>query len=77
VNKVIIVPLALLIRSFITWAITPLLMMGGAFLCFEGLETLLHSLEARNHNEDPERRQERLAALGESDPLRLVRDKVK
>lgn len=63
VNKVILVPLALLISAFIPRAITPLLMLGGAFLCFEGVEKVLHSLEARKHKEDPERRQQRLAAL--------------
>lgn len=34
-------------------------MLGGAFLCFEGVEKVLHSLEARKHKEDPERRQQR------------------
>ncbi|ELP07272.1 hypothetical protein SEEE5621_02783, partial [Salmonella enterica subsp. enterica serovar Enteritidis str. 6.0562-1] len=41
INKVILVPLALLISAFIPWAITPLLMLGGAFLCFEGVEKVL------------------------------------
>ena len=41
INKVILVPLALLISAFIPWAITPLLMIGGAFLCFEGAEKVL------------------------------------
>ena len=77
VNKIILVPLALLISAFIPWAITPLLMLGGAFLCFEGVEKVLHSLEARKHKEDPERRQQRLAALAERDPLAFERDKVK
>lgn len=52
-------------------------MLGGAFLCFEGVEKVLHSLEARKHKEDPERRQQRLAALAERDPLAFERDKVK
>ena len=42
VNKLILVPAALLIGSFLPWAITPLLMVGGAFLCFEGVEKLAH-----------------------------------
>ncbi|MGJ7542099.1 DUF808 domain-containing protein [Variovorax sp. LT1R16] len=42
VNKAILVPAALLIGSFLPWAITPLLMIGGAFLCFEGVEKLAH-----------------------------------
>ncbi|STI47170.1 putative methyl-independent mismatch repair protein [Escherichia coli] len=41
INKVILVPLALIISAFIPWAITPLLMIGGAFLCFEGVEKVL------------------------------------
>lgn len=47
----ILVPLALIISAFIPWAITPLLMIGGAFLCFEGVEKVLHMLEARKHKE--------------------------
>ncbi|OUG48971.1 inner membrane protein YedI [Klebsiella variicola] len=77
INKVILVPLALLISAFIPWAITPLLMLGGAFLCFEGVEKVLHSLEARKHKEDPAQRQQRLQALAERDPLAFERDKVK
>ncbi len=42
VNKAILVPAALLISAFIPWAVTPLLMLGGAFLCFEGAEKLAH-----------------------------------
>lgn len=41
-NKAILVPLALAISAFAPWAVTPLLMIGGAFLCFEGFEKLAH-----------------------------------
>ncbi|WP_213875934.1 DUF808 domain-containing protein [Pseudomonas sp. dw_358] len=41
-NKAILVPVALLISSFAPWAVTPLLMLGGAYLCFEGAEKLAH-----------------------------------
>ncbi|WP_416402170.1 DUF808 domain-containing protein [Alicycliphilus denitrificans] len=41
-NKAILVPAALLISAFAPWAVTPLLMLGGAFLCFEGCEKLAH-----------------------------------
>ncbi|HBZ7526568.1 TPA: DUF808 domain-containing protein [Klebsiella quasipneumoniae subsp. similipneumoniae] len=77
VNKIILVPLALLISAFIPWAITPLLMVGGAFLCFEGVEKVLHSLEARKHKENPAQRQQRLQALADRDPQAFERDKVK
>lgn len=43
-NKAILVPAALLIGSFAPWAVIPLLMLGGAYLCFEGFEKLAHSL---------------------------------
>lgn len=42
VNKLVLVPLALLISAFAPWAVTPLLMAGGLFLCFEGVEKLAH-----------------------------------
>ncbi len=41
-NKLILVPSALLISAFIPWLITPLLMLGGAYLCYEGFEKLAH-----------------------------------
>ena len=42
INKAILVPAALVISAFAPWAVTPLLMLGGAFLCFEGFEKLAH-----------------------------------
>ena len=41
-NKVILVPIALAISVLAPWAVTPLLMIGGAYLCFEGCEKLFH-----------------------------------
>ncbi len=41
-NKVILVPAALLIATIAPWLVTPLLMVGGAFLCYEGFEKLAH-----------------------------------
>ena len=43
-NKLILVPAALATSWLAPWAITPLLMAGGAYLCFEGVEKILHSL---------------------------------
>jgi len=53
-NKlVILLPLALLLSIFAPWAIAPLLMLGGAFLCFEGAEKVWHALNpADHHTED-------------------------
>ena len=41
-NKAILVPAALAISAWLPWAITPLMMLGGAFLCYEGVEKLAH-----------------------------------
>ena len=42
-NKlVILLPLALLLNAFLPWLLTPLLMLGGAYLCFEGAEKIWH-----------------------------------
>ncbi|MEN9353877.1 MAG: hypothetical protein RL318_1202 [Fibrobacterota bacterium] len=46
-NKAILVPLALAISAFLPWAITPLLMLGGAYLCYEGVEKLVHAWLSR------------------------------
>jgi predicted DNA repair protein MutK len=43
-NKAILVPAALLLSGFMPWAVIPLMMIGGAFLCFEGVEKLAHNL---------------------------------
>lgn len=42
-NKVILVPTALAISAFAPWLVIPLLMLGGLFLCFEGVEKLFHA----------------------------------
>jgi len=54
-NKAILVPAALAISFFAPWLVTPLLMFGGAFLCYEGFEKLagrwLHGSEKTAHKE--------------------------
>jgi predicted DNA repair protein MutK len=55
INKLILVPAALLISAVAPWLITPLLMIGGAYLCFEGFEKIFHNLthnDAEEHAED-------------------------
>src|SRR5206468_11491614 len=44
VNKAILVPAALGVSAIAPWAVTPLLMVGGSYLCFEGFEKLFHKL---------------------------------
>jgi uncharacterized protein len=67
VNKVILVPLALLISTFAPWAITPLLMIGGLYLCFEGVEKLHHAFLHRGKKSQTEASQE-LAELAATTP---------
>lgn len=52
-NKLIILlPVALLLSSFLPWLIAPLLMLGGTYLCFEGAEKVWHWLNPADHYED-------------------------
>jgi len=78
VNKAILVPLALAISAFAPWAITPLLMVGGAFLCFEGFEKLAHRF-LHSRDEDQARRAELVQALADPtlDLVAFERDKIK
>jgi hypothetical protein len=76
-NKAILVPAALLISAFAPWAVTPLLMAGGAFLCYEGFEKLAHRWL---HRGDAGARREQLAqALADPavDLVAVERDKIR
>jgi uncharacterized protein len=55
INKLIIVPAALAISAFVQWAVIPLLMIGGAYLCFEGVEKLWHKFFHRQEDEEEKR----------------------
>lgn len=78
VNKLILVPAALLISAFMPRAIVPLLMIGGLFLCYEGFEKVFHKL-LHSRETDEHRRVERVAALvnPEIDLVALERDRIK
>ena len=65
VNKAILVPSALAISALAPWAVTPLLMLGGAWLCFEGFEKLAHRF-LHGRDEDAAQHAELVKAL--SDP---------
>ena len=77
-NKVILVPAALAISAFAPQAIAPLLMVGGAFLCFEGFEKIAH---AWLHDEDARAADHaaRLRAVGDAqvDLVAFERDKIR
>jgi predicted DNA repair protein MutK len=77
-NKLILVPSALVISIVIPWAVTPLLMVGGAYLCLEGFEKLAHKF-FHSKEEDQAREVALLQAVADPsvDLLALERDKVK
>jgi predicted DNA repair protein MutK len=77
VNKAILVPAALLIGSFLPWAITPLLMIGGAFLCFEGVEKLAHKFLHKDDHAANAERHVQAVADPEVDVVTVEKAKVK
>mgnify|MGYP001568418848 CR=1 FL=1 len=64
INKLLILlPIALLLSAFAPWAISPLLMLGGAYLCYEGAEKVMHALSSHHFNE-PKLQRQRLPLIG-------------
>ncbi len=77
-NKLVLVPAALLISALAPWAIIPLLMLGGAFLCYEGVEKLEHSFLHKASDEHRHLAGIKQAAENASvDLVTLERDKIK
>ena len=76
-NKVILVPAALAISAFAPWAVLPLLMLGGAFLCFEGFEKLAHRF-LHSRSEDQAHHADHLQALTDAsvDIVGLEKEKI-
>ncbi len=77
-NKAILVPSALAISAFLPWAIIPLMMLGGAFLCFEGFEKVAHRL-FHSKAEDEVHRRELVKAVADPkvDLVAFEREKIK
>ncbi len=75
-NKLILVPAALAISAFVPWLVTPLLMVGGAYLCFEGFEKLAHRFWPHGGDEEHEK-----LSLALADPavdmVAMEKDKIK
>jgi uncharacterized protein len=78
VNKVILVPAALAISAFAPWAVTPLLMVGGLFLCYEGFEKLAHKF-LHDAAQDAAHHEQVLQALADPavDLVAFEKDKIK
>lgn len=77
-NKLILVPAALAISALLPWLITPLLMLGGAFLCYEGFEKLAHKF-LHSRAEKLEQHQQLVQAVADPavDLVAYERDKIK
>ncbi|MFQ3235689.1 MAG: putative DNA repair protein MutK [Paraglaciecola sp.] len=77
-NKLILVPSALLISAFMPWLIVVLLVMGGLYLCFEGFEKISHKWLHSKAERDAQH-QAKLAALADPnmDLVALEKDKIK
>ena len=77
-NKAILVPAALAISAIAPWAETPLLMIGGAYLCYEGAEKLAHRMLHRAADDEAEHAARNQAlADPQTDPVAFEREKVK
>ncbi|MBN8449854.1 MAG: DUF808 domain-containing protein [Candidatus Accumulibacter sp.] len=78
-NKLILVPAALAISRFIPWAVTPLLMLGGLYLCLEGVEKLAHRWLHKAGDDDARHAEQLAAALADEkvDLATFEADKVK
>lgn len=78
INKAILVPSALAISAVAPWLVTPLLMVGGAFLCYEGCEKLAHKLLHSKEEHEAERARHLSAVANpEVDLVALEKEKVK
>ena len=73
-NKLILVPAALAIDVVLPWAVTPMLMIGGLFLCFEGFEKIAHKF-LHTKEQDDARHAVHVAALARPDSERLAIEK--
>ncbi len=78
INKAILVPAALLISSIAPWAVTPLMMIGGAYLCFEGVEKLAHKF-LHSKQEDAQHHAKLVQAVQDEnvDMVAFEKDKVR
>src|SRR5690349_5417722 len=76
-NKLVLTPAALAISAVIPWAVTPLLMVGGAYLCYEGFEKVAHLVLHKAEAEEAHRA-EHVKALSDPavDVVALEKDKI-
>ncbi len=73
INKLIIVPLALLLSAFAPWLIVPILLLGGAYLSYEGVEKIFHMLTHKSHPNHPKAE----TISDETELVKVERTKIK
>jgi uncharacterized protein len=77
INKFILVPTALLISAALPAAITPLLIIGGLYLCFEGAEKILHNFDRKSKESDNQVVEIIKSLPNEADVLAFEKRKIK
>lgn len=73
-NKVIIVPIAMLLSAYASWLIVPILLLGGAYLSYEGMEKIFHYVAHRGHHK---KGSEEAEDIGPEELLQRERAKIK
>lgn len=77
INKLIMVPIALALSAFMPWLITPLLMLGGGFLCYEGFEKVVHKLLHRAEEETEHKRRLQAVADKQVDMVAFEKKRIR
>ena len=73
INKLIILPVAMLLSAIAPWLIVPILLMGGAYLSYEGVEKIYHLITRKDHPKHPKK-----ATLTEdADIVQVEKNKIK
>ncbi len=76
-NKAILVPIALLLSFFLPMVIMPLLMLGGAYLCYEGFEKVWHNHTSQKTDRNGHKRQSKALEAKNVDIIAYEKAKIK
>ena len=72
INKLIILPLTFLLSAYAPWLIIPILLLGGVYLSYEGVEKIYHTFTLKSHTRVPAE-----TAQNEKELLKVEKDKIK
>lgn len=77
INKILIIlPIILLLSEFLPWLLTPLLMVGGTYLCFEGAEKIFEKFGWIEHHEEPKKESKHGKKDDGKDEKKIVRSAI-